>query len=47
MKQVTVYHAHGRWFIYASNGVKEIPYAIVSEWQRSGELEIKEVEQYD
>lgn len=47
MKQVTVYHADNRWFIPVSNGVKEIPFAIVCEWEKSGGLEIKEVEYHD
>lgn len=44
---ITVYHAHGRWFIYSGNGVKEIPYGIVAEWQKDCEVIVKEVEQYD
>lgn len=45
--KVTVYHADNRWFIPTSTGVKEIPYAVVREWDIAYGLEIKEVEQYD
>ena len=44
MSKVTVFHADNRWFIPTSTGVKEIPFAIVCEWEKSGGLEIKEVE---
>jgi len=47
MSKVTVYHADNRWFIPASNGVREIPYAVVCEWEKAYGLEIREVEQYD
>lgn len=47
MSKVTVFHADGHWFIPASDGVREIPYAVVMEWDKAYGLEIKEVEQYD
>jgi hypothetical protein len=44
MSKVTVYHADNRWFIPASDGVREIPYAVVMEWDKAYGIEVKEVE---
>jgi hypothetical protein len=47
MNAITVFHIHNKYFLTVSDGVREIPFAIVLEWQRSGsDVQIKEVEQY-
>lgn len=45
--KVTVYHADNRWFIPSSDGVREIPYAVVMEWDKAYGIEVKEAESYD
>jgi hypothetical protein len=47
MSKVTVVQINNQFFVPISNGLKEIPFAIVMEWQQTGsEVEITEVEQY-
>lgn len=47
MSKVTVFHADGHWFIPVSNGVREIPFAVICEWERAYGIEVKEVEGHD
>lgn len=47
MSKVTVYHADGRWFIPSGLTVREVPYALVCDWQKQMEVEVKEVESHD
>lgn len=47
MSKVTVFHINNRFFLPTGDSVREIPFAIVSAWEREGtEVEVKEVEQY-
>ena len=47
MSKVVVFHDGMRWYVPAGDSMREVPYALVSEWQRQYELDIKEVEGYE
>jgi hypothetical protein len=46
---MTVYKAHNRYFIAVSNGVREIPFAVILEWRKQGDdvVIIEEVGLYE
>ncbi|MBN8200516.1 hypothetical protein [Bacillus sp. NTK034] len=47
MNAITVFHIHNKYFLPTGDSVREIPFATVMEWQRTGsDVQIKEVEQY-